>query len=426
MAPFASLLRWSPLLVVASLAACDGDPPVACGDTPVQTLFVRQTAEIRPCFEDPDGEKLTLSVRSSDPEIAIVVVLGLGSKIKILAMSQGRATLTVTAADPGGGTASMEIDVLVPNRSPSASGMLPPVRTLEAGGWVTTVNGRFDDPDEDELTYSVSPANPAVATAEIVDSVRLLVTGVAAGTTTVTVTATDPWGLSAKLDAEVAVLEPVRFFREDFDSSDNLSDWRKVDFWSVSDGRLRLRGSLQRTVNAADWEFKTAMGNDGDRITAGLYSYNTGSPLAYWFSIGYAESFLGLDESDYRMLTCNADRCVAEEGWWGTSDAIADVGELTEVTWTARGDLTAVAGSTLLVSVDMAARDWTTHMGEAWLVAYALASGEIEDRGFFDWVELNGSNADADWHSGPPDIDMSELSKAGPGVGIPSVEVWKK
>ncbi len=108
-----SLLRWSPVIVaVTLLAACQGGPPFACGTIPAQELYPRQTAELEPCFEDPEGEELTLFATSSDADITSVRVSGL--EIMIKGESVGSATITVTASDPDGLTASMDIAVLVP------------------------------------------------------------------------------------------------------------------------------------------------------------------------------------------------------------------------------------------------------------------------------------------------------------------------
>ena len=115
-------------VVVALLAACGGDPPTACESIPQQTLFVRETSLIQPCFTDPEGEKLTLSAKAADKQIATVIVLG--GAIRIQALYPGNTTVTVTAEDPGGQTASIDIDVLVPNRPPTTRGRLSSIRML--------------------------------------------------------------------------------------------------------------------------------------------------------------------------------------------------------------------------------------------------------------------------------------------------------
>ncbi|MDE2761248.1 MAG: hypothetical protein OXQ94_15475 [Gemmatimonadota bacterium] len=401
LAQFTSLPRRSPLAVAATLLiACEGGAPVACGDIPEQRLFVRQTSELQPCFEDPQGEELILSAISSDPEIATVLVYG--SKTVIKGESVGSATITVTAWDPGGLTASTDIGVVVPNRTPVASGTLPPARVLGSGKWLARVDGSFEDPDGHELTFSAASANTALATAGIVDSVTLLVSGVSRGTTTVTVSATDPWGLTGTQAVEVEVVEPVLLFRDDFDSSASLDDWTNLGAVSrsVNDGRLRLWGDIYRDASAAEWEFKAAMGNGGDSVHTGLVALNTGSPEFYMFQIGSYRS----NQLNYHLSTC----CpwATELDWQGKSDAIAAVGELTEVTLAAVGGrLTAVAGSTLLVAVDLAARDWPDRIQSARLNV-RRQDARIPVYGFYDWVELNAVEVDADagpeWHAGPP------------------------
>ena len=203
--------------------------------------------------------------------------------ITIKGVFPGSATVTVTAWDPSGLMASLDIEVMVPNRAPVALGTLPSVKTVEEGVWATWADEAFEDPDGQSLTFSASSANSAIATAEIVDSIQLHVRGVALGTTTVTVTATDPGGLSATLDLEVEVLEPVLVFRDDFDSSASLDDWTLYSYssWSVDDGKLWLEGFATREASAIEWEFKGAMGVDGEDTYTGLYSFNRGTPLIH-------------------------------------------------------------------------------------------------------------------------------------------------
>ena len=115
-APFPSPLRRLAMFVAATLlVACQGEPPFACGTIPVQELYERQTKHFDPCFEDPEGENLTLSAISSDPGIASVRVAG--STITIKGESVGSTTITVTATDPDGETAMMDIAVVVPKKA---------------------------------------------------------------------------------------------------------------------------------------------------------------------------------------------------------------------------------------------------------------------------------------------------------------------
>ena len=103
-----------------------------------------------------------------------------------------------------GTTTSVTIDANLP---PMARGDLSNVIVVMAMGggalpWLPAAF--FEDPDNDilDLRYSVALSDPAVASAEvIVDSERhtsVILTSTARGMTAVTVTATDPGGLSAE------------------------------------------------------------------------------------------------------------------------------------------------------------------------------------------------------------------------------------
>ena len=83
------------------------------------------------------------------------------------------------------------------NRAPRAVGSIPD-ETLTEDGNATTVNvsARFNDPDGDTLSYRATSSRTSVVRASVSGS-RVTLTPRDAGTATVTVTATDPGGLSA-------------------------------------------------------------------------------------------------------------------------------------------------------------------------------------------------------------------------------------
>ena len=95
------------------------------------------------------------------------------------------------------------------NRAPLASGTIPD-QELEVGGDAATVDVSqyFSDPDGDALTYGAASSDAGtVATSVSGSSVTL--TPVAAGSARVTVTASDPAGLSAALAIAVDVESPA-------------------------------------------------------------------------------------------------------------------------------------------------------------------------------------------------------------------------
>ena len=95
---------------------------------------------------------------------------------------------------PGGGS----------NQPPATEGTKP-ATTVTAGENVSvSASSYFSDPDGDQLTYTVSSANKGVATASVPGE-TVTVAGVAEGSATIRITATDPGGLSAEQTFSVTV-----------------------------------------------------------------------------------------------------------------------------------------------------------------------------------------------------------------------------
>ena len=90
------------------------------------------------------------------------------------------------------------------NRPPAAVGTIP-AQTLTVGETLPLdVASFFSDPDGDALTYAANTSSAAVATVSL-SGTTLSIVGVAAGSATVTVTASDPGGLSTQQQAAVTV-----------------------------------------------------------------------------------------------------------------------------------------------------------------------------------------------------------------------------
>lgn len=195
------MLRLPPLAAVACLFACSG-PPENCSVIRDQELFVGQHSLLQPCFIDPEGGPITLSVSSSNPEVATAAKLG--AALRVEAVSPGSATVTVTATDSDGMTAEDKFGVYVTNRPPQACGPLPQQELFVRHS--SLVRPCFEDPDGQAFTLSASSSDAEVATAAVED-LDIRVTAVSPGTATVTVMATDPGGLSASIDFEVTVVE---------------------------------------------------------------------------------------------------------------------------------------------------------------------------------------------------------------------------
>ncbi|MYB98809.1 MAG: hypothetical protein F4X60_09665 [Gemmatimonadetes bacterium] len=182
-------------ILVVWLAACeDPQPPAACGAIPQLTINAGEQATVTACFNDPNGDMLTFSVSSANTSVATASISG--TTVTVTAVAPGNASVTVTASDVGGLQGQQSFQVMVPNRPPLPRGTISSI-TVQAGETESVdVASYFTEPDGEALTYSATSSNPAVATVSVSGS-AVRVTALAKGSTTVSVTATDPGGLSA-------------------------------------------------------------------------------------------------------------------------------------------------------------------------------------------------------------------------------------
>ena len=180
-------------------------------------------------FTDADGDTLSLVAISADSSIVDAMLDG--KQLTLTAVSLGTTNVTVTASDSRGGTASKTIAVEVrPNRAPVvkqtiAGQIVQPDKDIEVD-----LAGVYDDPDEDDLTYAAVSSDTALASVSVAGD-RLTVSGIADGTATITVTATDVVG--NKIDTSFQV-----------DVSSNEAPKSSVPFrnkWSCRDSRHKSR-----------------------------------------------------------------------------------------------------------------------------------------------------------------------------------------
>ena len=178
--------------------------PVAVDAVPAQSIFVGDTAsvDVSAYFNDPDGDALSYSVASSDATAVSASVAG--SVVSMTAITQGISTVTVTASDPDGLSAEQDIAVTVPNRAPTALDTIPTQTLLTGETLELDMESYFTDPDGDALSFAAASANTGVASAETAGS-TVTITGVSPGTARVTVTATDPAGISIQQAFAVTV-----------------------------------------------------------------------------------------------------------------------------------------------------------------------------------------------------------------------------
>ena len=112
--------------------------PVAVGTIPVITLTVGArpaSVNVAGNFNDPDGQTLTYSARSSARAVATAAVSG--STVTVTAVAQGTATITVTATDEDNLTATQAFSVTV-NPAPTSELTFPFTEVLNSDGRALT------------------------------------------------------------------------------------------------------------------------------------------------------------------------------------------------------------------------------------------------------------------------------------------------
>ena len=178
--------------------------PVVASAIPGQTVHSGEMVgvDVSSNFNDPDGDSLTYEAVSSDPATAGVAVFG--DTVAISGVARGQATITVTASDQGGLTATQVFQVVVPNRAPVVASAIPG-QTVHSGEMVgVDISSYFSDPDGDSLSYEAVSSDPATAGVAVYGD-TVAISGVARGEATITVTATDPGGLTATQVFQVVV-----------------------------------------------------------------------------------------------------------------------------------------------------------------------------------------------------------------------------
>ena len=166
---------------------------------------------------DPDGaDPLTYSLARGD-ETRFEVDAGTGGVRYVGAGEDYEAgpsshALVVRATDAGGlsAEAAVTVALLNVNEGPEAVGSMAP-KSLEAygAGVEEDLAQYFRDPDGDALTYVAESSVLEVVTATVAAGGRLSIQPRAIGAATVTVTATDPGGLTATQQVQVQV-DPSR------------------------------------------------------------------------------------------------------------------------------------------------------------------------------------------------------------------------
>ena len=252
--------------------------PTTVGTIPAQVVTPdggTATINARNYFSDPDEQMLRITAESSNTNVATVTELK--GTLTITGKAIGTATITVTATDPFDLTATQTISVSVKN-PPTAVGTIPNISgAVNQAGKTIALSGYFSDPDGQTLTYSASVSDTYYVSVYVNSSNGLEVTPLAAGNATVTVTATNPDGLSATQSFSVTLTESVFvgeadavpglsgeeqlllgqlltyntiIFNELYNGSNDANDW------------LELRNVSAADIALDDWQLTIRTGED--------------------------------------------------------------------------------------------------------------------------------------------------------------------
>ena len=377
-------------------------PPVAVGAIPAATLAIGESVRLNVStyFQDPDGDALTYRAESTDPSRVSATMSG--TDLTITGIAGGTATVTVTATDPGRlmATQSAGVTVKAENRAPTATGTVPR-QTLDAGTSLTVdVSSYFSDPDGDALSYEATSNNTGVVTVDVSGS-AVTIHAIADGTATVSVSATDPDGLSAAQGIEVVVGEESGDFRDDFDS-DELEGWDLTNAGTaLSEGVLQLTntssglpGQADRPLAAdlLDWEIRARVGRIHDDVAARVVAY-TGYTQFPAIAIETGSGLeLGGQDTNVRILVLGAG---GDPSRWevvnaGYSDAVSDsAGSFTEIRLSLKGTVLSASVGDTTVHMENLTGAPTGLRTLIRVGLWAVPLGDAAERtALFDWVEV--------------------------------------
>ena len=199
--------------------------------------------ELSAYFRDPDGDPLSYGAVSDAPGVVVAEVEG--GRLVLRGVSAGEAVVVVTASDPHGGSVSQSLTVRA-NSAPVVVQPLPPqVVALGVTSEPLELSAYFHDPDGDPLTYAAESDAPEVTTAAVAGAL-FTVTGVAVGSSVVTVTARDPHDAAASQSVSVT----VRVAEQAWVKAWTARFGRAVTGQVLDGVRERLRGARQAGFEA--------------------------------------------------------------------------------------------------------------------------------------------------------------------------------
>ena len=143
-------------------------------------------------YTDADLDALSVTASSSDENVATVSVSADYATLTVAAQGRGTATITVTVSDGYDGSVE-DVFTITVKSAPVVAAAISDVSDIAVGDTRDiSLSGVFSDADGDSLTVTASSSDDGKATITVAaDQSKLIVSGVAEGTATITVTARD-------------------------------------------------------------------------------------------------------------------------------------------------------------------------------------------------------------------------------------------
>ena len=168
--------------------------------------FGTYSFDISSVFNGPDGDALSYTVSGSNNAVVIPTVSG--NTLFLVESGIGVATITLTASDGNGGSVNdvFTVTVNAVNNPPVVVNPIPDVNLDEGFGTHNVdITNVFNDPNGDDLSYSVNSSNTSVVTTALSGN-TLLLTEIGVGVSVITLTADDGNGGSVSDEFIVTVI----------------------------------------------------------------------------------------------------------------------------------------------------------------------------------------------------------------------------
>lgn len=189
----------TPALTFNVTVSANNPPTLA---TPIQDRSMRLSEgevviDLTGTFVDNDANDSVARYEASSNNNAFVLTTlsQNGRQLTLIPRAEGSTSITVTAIDTRGGRATTSFNVTVIGNTPPTVVRPIPTENLRPNQSATVdLSTFFNDPDNDQLTYTVTVDNPNTATATISNNRYVIITARSRGSANITVRAADPDG----------------------------------------------------------------------------------------------------------------------------------------------------------------------------------------------------------------------------------------